>query len=46
MHGHFALTQELQKHGPVFSPDVDTDRTLLVGLVGDMQVTAVWVVMV
>ncbi|KAF6255058.1 hypothetical protein COO60DRAFT_253735 [Scenedesmus sp. NREL 46B-D3] len=30
MHGHFALTQELQKHGPVFSPDVDSDRALLI----------------
>jgi hypothetical protein len=34
MHGHFALTQELQKHGPVFSPDVEADRALLVGLCG------------
>eukprot|EP00882_Tetradesmus_deserticola_P017298 GHRQ01018529.1.p1 GENE.GHRQ01018529.1~~GHRQ01018529.1.p1 ORF type:complete len:233 (+),score=107.03 GHRQ01018529.1:864-1562(+) len=30
MHGHFALTQELQKHGPVFSPDIEADRALLV----------------
>jgi hypothetical protein len=34
MHGHFALTQDLQKHGPVFSPDVDTDRALLVSGMG------------
>ncbi|WIA12087.1 hypothetical protein OEZ85_012163 [Tetradesmus obliquus] len=30
MHGHFTLTQELQKHGPAFAPELEADRTLLV----------------
>lgn len=32
MHGHFTLTQELQKHGPAFAPELEADRTLLVSL--------------